>query len=286
VHLADWPLVDELPSDPRWSRRWTACGRCARPRSRCAPTNKLRVRLPLPSSASRRRTRAARAFADVDPRRGQREGGRADRGRAAHGRFEVAVNARAAGPRLGKDVQTAIKAARPGMDHHARWAVYAAGIELLEHEYERRLVSRDPGAAAELPTARARRAGHDRDPELTAEGIARDVVRVVQQARRDAGLDVSDRIALTLQAPEAVVAASRTHEAFIAGETLSVDVAYGEVTDGFEGTVGEGIEIVVGVTGRGAGDDRQMAGVRIDRGRRAADGHPHQVVGEERDPAG
>ena len=38
-------------------------------------------------------------------------------------------------------------------------------------------------------------------PELAAEGVARDLVRAVQQARRDAGLDVSDRIALTDRRP-------------------------------------------------------------------------------------
>ena len=111
------------------------------------------------------------------------------------------------------------------------------------------------GAAAELPHSSGLVVLDTTvTPELTAEGLARDVVRVVQQARRDAGLDVSDRIALTVQAPVAVVAASRAHERFVAGETLAVDVAYGEVAEGFEGTVGEGIEIRVGVTrARGGG---------------------------------
>ena len=45
----------------------------------------------------------------------------------------------------------------------------------------------------------------DVTPELAAEGVARDLVRAVQQARKDAGLDVSDRIALTVtgRAPRA-----------------------------------------------------------------------------------
>ena len=58
-------------------------------------------------------------------------------------------------------------------------------------------------------------------PELAAEGLARDLVRAVQQARRDADLDVSDRIALTVAGSEAVQAAARTHEALITGETLA-----------------------------------------------------------------
>ena len=48
-------------------------------------------------------------------------------------------------------------------------------------------------------------------PELAAEGLARDVVRAVQQARRDAGLDVSDRIELTLAADAEVRAAIEAH---------------------------------------------------------------------------
>ena len=58
-------------------------------------------------------------------------------------------------------------------------------------------------------------------PELEAEGVARDLVRAVQQARRDAGLDVTDRIALTVTGPAEVLDAARTHEELVARETLA-----------------------------------------------------------------
>ncbi len=53
----------------------------------------------------------------------------------------------------------------------------------------------------------------------------------MQQARKDAGLDVSDRITLVLAAPVEVVAAARTHEALVAGETLALEVSYEEATE-------------------------------------------------------
>ena len=61
-------------------------------------------------------------------------------------------------------------------------------------------------------------------PELAAEGAARDVVRVVQQARRDAGLSVSDRIRLTIGADGALAGAVRAHAGFVASETLAVSL--------------------------------------------------------------
>ena len=72
--------------------------------------------------------------------------------------------------------------------------------------------------------------------QLAAEGLARDLVRQVQQTRRDAGLDVSDRIALTIGGSPEVVAAVTTHRDLIAGETLatSYDVV---AADGPEPTV-------------------------------------------------
>jgi isoleucyl-tRNA synthetase len=67
-------------------------------------------------------------------------------------------------------------------------------------------------------------------PELEAEGVARDLVRAVQQARRDAGLEVSDRIALTIAARADVADAARAHQDLIAAETLATSVAV-EVSD-------------------------------------------------------
>jgi isoleucyl-tRNA synthetase len=88
--------------------------------------------------------------------------------------------------------------------------------------------------------------------ELATEGLARDVVRVVQQARREADLNVSDRIALVVEAPAEVSAAVRAHEAFVAGEVLAERVAYGTAGDaGFTGEAGDGVPVTVAVTRAG-----------------------------------
>ena len=61
----------------------------------------------------------------------------------------------------------------------------------------------------------------------------------MQQARKQAGLDVTDRIVLTVDAPEEVVAAAREYEEFIAGEVLARRVDYGPLAAGFPGIVGD-----------------------------------------------
>ncbi len=124
--------------------------------------------------------------------------------------------------------------------------VHVAGVDLLESEYERRIVSNDAGATAELP----RNSGFvildtTVTPELAAEGLARDVIRAVQQARRDAGLSVSDRIRLTLDGRDDAIAAAKTHQDLLASETLALEVVYGSANGGFVCKVGEGSEVVV-----------------------------------------
>ena len=112
----------------------------------------------------------------------------------------------------------------------------AGGIALLEGEYtlqtvvadahpdDRRAVAMLPGGGfVILDTAVT--------PELAAEGLARDVVRAVQQARKDAGLQVSDRIALSVAGPADVLAAARTHEALLVEETLATSVSYADAPE-------------------------------------------------------
>jgi isoleucyl-tRNA synthetase len=66
----------------------------------------------------------------------------------------------------------------------------------------------------------------DLDGELVQEGLAREVVRAVQTARKEAGLEIEDRILLTLGGDEELVEAARAHEEYVAGEVLAEQVSY------------------------------------------------------------
>ncbi|KTR20117.1 DUF5915 domain-containing protein, partial [Curtobacterium citreum] len=103
--------------------------------------------------------------------------------------------------------------------------VTVGGVDLVEGEYTLDLtVADDSVAVAFLDGGGFVVLDTVTTPELEAEGLARDVVRAVQQARRDADLDVSDRIALTLRVSTEAEAAVRMHEQLIAAETLSTSV--------------------------------------------------------------
>jgi isoleucyl-tRNA synthetase len=65
-------------------------------------------------------------------------------------------------------------------------------------------------------------------PELRREGLAREVIRLVQDARKADGLEVSDRIALRWEATDPELAAALTeHEQLIAGEVLATEFGTG-----------------------------------------------------------
>jgi isoleucyl-tRNA synthetase len=67
------------------------------------------------------------------------------------------------------------------------------------------------------------------DDELRAEGLARELVNRIQRLRKDAGLEITDRIELAVEGPEALRSAAEAHRAFLSGETLAVAVEVGDV---------------------------------------------------------
>lgn len=153
----------------------------------------------------------------------------------------LSVNARAAGPRLGKAVQNVIKAARSGDWFDMDGVVTAGGIVLEPSEYELALetTGRPEGEAlAIVPSGGFVLLDTQTTPQLEAEGMARDAIRVVQEARKNAGLDVSDRIVLALNVGPAEAEALQSHAELIAGETLAVGFAL-QATEEMERLVDE-----------------------------------------------
>ncbi|WP_395656886.1 isoleucine--tRNA ligase [Nocardioides sp.] len=246
VHLADWPLVDELPSDEPLVAAMDVVREVCSATSALRKAGNLRNRLPLSTLTVVVDDPGALAGFDAIVRdevnvKSVRLLSADSEEAASYGvEQKLTVNARAAGPRLGKDVQAAIKGSKSGDWSVAEdGTVTAGGLALVEGEYTLETVagSADAGTA----TGVLRSGGFvvldtEVTPELAAEGLARDLVRAVQQARRDAGLDVSDRIALTIGGSPEVVAAATTHRDLITGETLatSYDVV---AADGAEPTV-------------------------------------------------
>jgi isoleucyl-tRNA synthetase len=88
------------------------------------------------------------------------------------------------------------------------------------------------------------------DDELRREGLAREVVHAVQAARKNAGLEIEDRIELTLGGDEELLAATRAHEDYVAGETLATSVVYDGAEGGAASAEIEGRRLLISVSRR------------------------------------
>lgn len=145
----------------------------------------------------------------------------------------LTVNARALGPRVGKRVQEIIGAAKAGDWSLAGETVTVGDLELLPGEYELVLEAADPSSAiAFLSDGGFVILDTHTTPELEAEGFARDVIRAVQDTRKAAGLDVSDRITLSVTGSSREdIGALGVFAEMIAGETLAIDITFEESTD-------------------------------------------------------
>ncbi len=226
VHLTSWPDVSGWPADAELTGAMDLVRAACSAALGLRKARGLRVRLPLAALVvAHPDAKSLVPFTELIAEEVNVKSVELSAEVARLGTFELAVNPRLLGPRLGGAVQEVIRAVKAGAWAGSGDGITAAGVELEPGEYELRLAAADPESTAALPGNLGLIALDTViTPELAAEGTARDAVRAVQQARRDAGLDVSDRIRLTIGADGAVADAIRAHAGFVAAETLAVSL--------------------------------------------------------------
>lgn len=251
VHLTHWPREDELPSDEDLVSAMENVRSVCSAASSVRKAQSLRVRLPLQTLTVASATAPSlQPFTEIiaDEVNVREVVLTADVG--AHGRFDVAVNARVAGPRLGKDVQRAIKAVKSGAWEERDGVLIADGLELLAGEYEQKLVAENPDSTAALSDVEGVVVlDLNVTEELEAEGWAKDRVREIQEARRSAEFDVSDRIHMKVSVPQQRSDWFTTHSELIAGEVLASSIEHVSSDELGEGAVdlGDGVHAVLTV---------------------------------------
>ncbi|MCT2251228.1 isoleucine--tRNA ligase [Corynebacterium sanguinis] len=247
VHLADYPRAEEIPADVSLVAAMDATRAVCSAASSVRKANKLRNRLPLPklTVALPESAQLADFAAAIRDEVNVKEVELTD-DVASAGSFEVVVNAKVAGPKLGKDVQRAIKGVKAGnYERQGDNVVVDGGIVLTPELYTERLVAVNPESTARIDAL----TGVDGlvvldttvTEELEAEGWAADVIRGLQDARKASGFEVSDRISVVLSVPGDKHEWARRHAEHIAAETLATS---------FEVVEGEALEheVVAGVS--------------------------------------
>jgi isoleucyl-tRNA synthetase len=227
VHLGDWPDPAGLPADPDlvadMDRVRDVCSTAFAMRR----TRNVRVRQPLRSlTIAGPEVERLRPFLDLiqDEVNVKEVQLREEIDRFAS--FQLQVNARLLGPRLGPEMKTVLAAAKQG-----RWttkpggSVEVAGQVISEGEYSLLLRPAEGVACQALSTNdMVAVLDFELSESLIQEGKARDLVRLIQQARRDAGLHVSDRIRLSLSLPPEWKAAATTFRDYLAENTLASEL--------------------------------------------------------------
>jgi isoleucyl-tRNA synthetase len=256
VHLCDFPEAGErdkrLEQEMRVVRDAVELGRAGRAHA------KLKMRQPLREAvvvaADREREAIERLQAIVTEElnvKAVRYVSEADE----LGHFEVKPNYRALGPRFGKQMPQ-VAAAIASLDPARLRDGGRAGINVDGKEYE--IGPEDVQIALQpLDGYQVERSGThavalnvELDDELRREGLAREVVHAVQAARKSAGLEVEDRIELVLGGDEELLAATRDHEDYVAGETLATSVVYdGAQADAASAEI-DGRRLLISVTRR------------------------------------
>jgi isoleucyl-tRNA synthetase len=238
VHLRDFPTPDSALSDPDLEAAMEAVrltvelGRAARAQAKAKVRQPLRRAVIVANDAERAaiEARADLVTAELNVKELDFVSEEADLVS-----YAVKPNYRALGPRFGKrmpQVAAAVEALDPV--HVAK--VMADGGEVgISVDGDEHTIGPDEvtlvlqpleGYEVEAEAGHAVALQLELDDELRREGLSREIVHAVQIARKEAGLDISDRIELALGGDEELLAAAREHETYIAGEVLATAVTY------------------------------------------------------------
>ncbi|MDK1475604.1 isoleucine--tRNA ligase [Streptomyces sp. 549] len=245
VHLANWPVADLEEVDPQLSgdmllvRRLVELGRATRAESG------VKTRQPLSRALV-----AAQGFELLDDELREQIAEELNVSRLASlaevGGSLVDTSAkgnfRALGRRFGKGTQAVAKAVAEA-DAAALSAALRAGTAAVEVDGETVPLSPEEVIITETPregwsvasdTGATVALDLEITPELRRAGLARDAIRLIQEARKNSGLEVADRIALRWHSgDEEVATALAEHSALIANEVLATDLSDGEADDSF-----------------------------------------------------
>jgi len=253
VHLCDFPEPDsalesgELEAGMEAARRAIELGRAARAQAKVKMRQPLRRAVIVATELERRELERLRELITGELNVKELEFV-TEQGELVS--YRAKPNYRTLGPRFGKQMPAAAAAVEAIDPAHAADAARGErriGINVNggEHELapEDLILVMEPleGYEVEAEAGRAVALSLELDPELRREGLAREIVHAVQSARKQAGLEVSDRISLSLAGDEELLDAAREHETYLAGETLATSITYGR-DDGSEGTTKAGVD--------------------------------------------
>ena len=207
VHLTDWPDAGEFPAAADIRAAMDAVRDASSVANGLRKKEKLRVRLPLAKlTVVAAGSAGLGQFEDIlrdelNVKAIELDELTEDTAKRYGISHRLSVNARALGPRIGKQVQQVIKASKTGEWSESDGVVTAGGIELQDGEYDLALDTSGRPAGEAIATLPGRGfviLDTQITPELEAEGLARDVIRAVQDTRKKADFDVSDRIRLAI----------------------------------------------------------------------------------------
>ncbi|MBI2703772.1 MAG: isoleucine--tRNA ligase [Actinobacteria bacterium] len=234
VHLTDWPSAAAFPADPELVAAMDRIQDIASTASSLRKDRGIANRLPLALlTVAGRDVERLRPYAPLLAEEANVKAVELTDQMAAYGTFQLKPNGKVLGPKLGADVQRVMKAARRGdWTDNGDGTVIIEDFLLGEGEFDLTLQSKDGDASAAVRTNDAIVVlDVELTPELRAEGLARGVVRKLNEQRKDLGLAVTDRIAITIESDDdeirdAIVA----HKEWIAGEVLATSLELGPGT--------------------------------------------------------